>query len=76
MEEDELGAPASASLVSPERPPVKPLVHVMMHRHKYERVCGATGGQRFVVFAPFYEQSAARSAGGVRVLLAPFAEAL
>ena len=65
VEDDGASAPVSRSPVQ-----------VVMHRPRYERVCGSTGGQRFVVFAPWHEQSAARSANGVRIIFAPFAEAL
>ena len=51
-------------------------VRVVMHKWRYERVCGATGSTRFVVFAPWYEQSTSRAVGATKLLLAPLAEGL
>ena len=75
MEDDD---EAAATLLSTRR--ANGRVRVVMQRACYERVScrsGADGGTaRFVIFAPWYEQKAERSAGGVQLLLAPLAEAL
>lgn len=75
-EDDDEGAETSASRAAPRR--ASRHVRVVMHRQRYERVsCGAGGGpRRFVIFAPWYEQRAACSEGGVQLLMAPLAEAL
>ena len=74
-----LDGPALSSPIgsAPSPPaPERKVLRVVMHKARYDRVCGAGGGRRFVVFAPWYEQSDSRSEGGVKLLLAPLAEAL
>ena len=60
-----------------EEPP-PPSLRVVLHKARYERVIGAGGKRRFVIFAPWYEQGDARDGddGAGRMLLAPMAEAL